>query len=114
MASPGDSKRRRVLPSSGEGSGPSPGPSEDTRPTADGQIQFDMEGVTKRYGLQGERDNSGDIPYGTNKVIGWCQLPGQEVCQQSGQGVWLVVHNASIACLDVCRCVRLTREVGLM
>lgn len=97
ISSFGDNKRQKLAPTT-EGSGVSNQAKGAVSKwcTADRQLQFDMPGVTKRCMLQGDKDTAQNRQ-AKDKVIGWCQQPGQ--------GVWLVIHNAAIALFNVCRCV---------
>lgn len=61
--------------------------------TADAQLHFDLAGVTKRN-LQRRAEDRSTM----SKVIGRCEL-------QPGQGMWLVIHEASIACFNAARYV---------
>lgn len=104
MASPQSSKRQKQLPSREGTRGSIPRTSLEVSTqacTADREIQFDLAAVSKRYPVLSNEDTPQHRP--ANRVIGWSPL--QE------QGVWLVVHDSSIACLDVRRCVMIMHVV---
>lgn len=89
VAMPGDSKKKQkhLIPPPSSGSC-----SREVRLcTADSRVTFDLPGVTRRNATSDQLAGGSTA----DRVIGWCGL--------KGQGVWLVLQDASIACFNVAR-----------
>lgn len=68
---------------------------EGSRCTADGEIEYDLDRVTRRNCLLRSEDssNSKSVSSPEPRVVGSCDL------LQAGQRIWLVVHEGAIACI---------------